>query len=142
MNIYCKFHHHFKDILVCKLSCPRERKCKEFKDLYQEKGREIRWYVYKYMQKYPDKQYTIYLVPRKGRIQTMKQYVCIREGNIQILSEEEIVQRTKQGEFFQSYFEVGREMEIMIKLAPKQTASTGAGTSKKKSNAKSSDQKS
>ncbi|MDX9702795.1 MAG: hypothetical protein RBU23_07110 [Candidatus Auribacterota bacterium] len=72
----------------------------------------------------------------------MKQYVCIREGNIQILSEEEIVQRTKQGEFFQSYFEVGREMEIMIKLAPKQTASTGAGTSKKKSNAKSSDQKS
>ncbi len=62
----------------------------------------------------------------------MKQYVCIREGNVQILNEEEIVERTKQGEFFQTYFEVGREMEIQIKLAPKKIA--GATTAKKKAN--------
>gem|GEM_PF-2107569 len=49
----------------------------------------------------------------------MKQFVCMREGQIQILSEEEIVERIKKGEFFQTYFEVGREMELLIKLAPK-----------------------
>lgn len=140
MNIYCKFHHHFKDVLVCKLSCPREGKCKEFCELYQEKGREIRWYVYKYMQKYPDKNYKIYLVPKKGRKPTMKRYVCIKEGTIEMLSEEEIIERTKNGEFFQEYFEVGREMEIMIKLSPKK--STSSSSSKKKSSSKASDQKS
>ena len=134
MNIYCKRYNHFKDILVCKLSCPYERKCKEFQQLYLDKGREIRWFVYKYMQKYPDKNYKIYLVPKKGRKPTMKQYVCIREGNVQILNEEEIVERTKQGEFFQTYFEVGREMEIQIKLAPKKV--DGVGASKKKSSSK------
>lgn len=49
----------------------------------------------------------------------MKQFVCIREGQIQILNEEEIVERVKKGEFFQTYFEIGREMELVIKLAPK-----------------------
>lgn len=51
----------------------------------------------------------------------MKQYICMREGNIELLTEEELVAKTKKGEFFQSYFEVGREMEISIKLVPKKT---------------------
>ena len=119
MNIYCQFNHHFKDVLVCKLTCPREFKCPEFQKLYDEKGREIRWLLFKYMEKYPDKEYKIMLIPKKGRKPTMKQYICIREGNIELLKEEELVEKTKNGEFFQSYFEVGREMEISIKLVPK-----------------------
>ncbi len=121
MNIYCKFNNHHKDILVCKLICPRELYCREFQELCEKKDREIRWILYQYMQKYPDKDYHIYLLPKKekGRIPQMKQFVCMREGQIQILSEEEIVERIKKGEFFQTYFEVGREMELLIKLAPK-----------------------
>jgi hypothetical protein len=119
MNIYCKFHNHHKDVLICKLICPRELQCKEFQELCQQKDREIRWLMFQYMLKYPDKPYKISFVPKKGRKPEMKQFICIREGQIQILSEEDLIGKIKNGEFYQTYFEVGREMDLLIKLVPK-----------------------
>jgi hypothetical protein len=74
------------------------------------------------MQKYPDKEYKIYLVPKRGRTPTMKQYICIKEGSVVILTEDEISEKTRAGEFFQQYYELGREMELMIKLVPRKEA--------------------
>ncbi len=121
MNIYCPLYNHFKDVVVCKFSCPRERKCKAFEEKYQTQGREIRWELLKYMKKYPDKNYQIYLIPKKGRKPAMKQFICIKDDHIEILNEEQITEKTKNGEFYKSYFEVGREMELMIKLVAKKT---------------------
>ncbi len=122
MNIYCKFNNHYKDILVCKFSCPRELKCPEFQKKYEEEGRQIRWNLFQYMQKHPDKNYKISLVPKKGRKTQMKKYVCMREGQVEILTDEQITEKTKAGEFFKEYFELGKEMELVIKLLPKKNA--------------------
>ncbi|MEW6536057.1 MAG: hypothetical protein AB1454_10610 [Candidatus Auribacterota bacterium] len=52
----------------------------------------------------------------------MKQYICIKEGSVVILTEDEISEKTRAGEFFQQYYELGREMELMIKLVPRKEA--------------------
>jgi len=52
----------------------------------------------------------------------MKKYVCMREGQVEILTDEQITEKTKVGEFFKEYFELGKEMELVIKLLPKKTA--------------------
>lgn len=64
----------------------------------------------------------------------MKQYVCIKEGTIEILNEDQIGEKTRNGEFYQTYFELGREMQLMIKLIPKKDTPV---SSKKKSESKS-----
>lgn len=56
----------------------------------------------------------------------MKQFICMKENHIEILTEEQITERTKGGVFFQQYYEIGREMELMIKLVPKKADETAA----------------
>ena len=49
----------------------------------------------------------------------MKQYVCVTDGKTEILSEEQITEKVKAGQFYQQYYEIGKEMELVIKLIPK-----------------------
>lgn len=119
MNIFCPFYHHFKDTLFCKLKCNRELICAPFQTLQQEKGREIRWNLFQYIQKFPDKKYKVFLIPKPEGRTVMKNYVCIKENQIDILSEEQITEKVKAGEFYKEYFEIGKEMELVIKLIAK-----------------------
>ncbi|MCB9637667.1 MAG: hypothetical protein H6728_17590 [Myxococcales bacterium] len=49
----------------------------------------------------------------------MKRYACIVEDQIQIKTEEEITEHLLGGgEMFEQIIELGREMEIQIKLVP------------------------
>ncbi len=49
----------------------------------------------------------------------MKKYACItKEGKIEILTEEQILQFLLQGVLFEEIYELGKKMEIQIKLVP------------------------
>lgn len=48
----------------------------------------------------------------------MKRYVCIREEQVLLLFEEEITQHLLKGQMFDEIFELGREMELQIRLVP------------------------
>ncbi len=52
----------------------------------------------------------------------MKRYVCVREEQILLLSNEEITQHLLKGQMFDEIFEVGREMELQIRLVPSKSA--------------------
>ena len=53
----------------------------------------------------------------------MKRYACIAKEQIQLLTEEEITAHLlRGGEMFESIIELGREMEIQIKLIPSRNA--------------------
>lgn len=48
----------------------------------------------------------------------MKRFVCVREEQILLLGEEEIMEHLLQGHIFDEIFELGREMELQIRLVP------------------------
>ena len=48
----------------------------------------------------------------------MKQYVCIREEQILVLTEEEIRDHLFKGVMFEDIYELGRGMELQIRLVP------------------------
>lgn len=48
----------------------------------------------------------------------MKRFVCIREDEIALLTEEEITKKLLEGTMFDEIFELGRGMELQIRLVP------------------------
>lgn len=57
----------------------------------------------------------------------MKQFACIIDEKVTVLNEEEVTEHILQGERFEHIFELGREMEIQIRLVPtKKTAAKKA----------------
>ena len=52
----------------------------------------------------------------------MKRFVCIREDEIALLTEEEITQKLLEGTMFDDIFELGRGMELQIRLVPSKKA--------------------
>lgn len=48
----------------------------------------------------------------------MKRYVCVRNDEVLLLEETEIIQHLLKGAMFDEIFEVGKEMELQIRLVP------------------------
>lgn len=119
------------------MSCPYTFRCKQFKQWKEEDGNEsaLRQRVMDYITKHPHHPYELHLTPlaRKNNAKTkdneMKRYVCISDNEITLLNEEEITTQLLQGTMFDEIFELGRAMELQIRLVPaKKTKKTKSQT--------------
>lgn len=125
MQIHCKTYGHWKNVLVCSMSCPHTERCKQFGRWRQEHSAELFQIVLEYILSHPHHEYEILFLPRsRQQEKKMKQYACVREGQVEILTEEDITTQTLQGTVFEQIFELGKEMEIQIRLVNKKTTST------------------
>jgi len=130
MRIDCQTYGHWKDLLICAMSCPYTHRCKQFKRWKEdEDNQEALWArVMNYITKHPHHPYELILTPsstkqrRNTEDNAMKRFVCIQEDDISLLTEEEITQQLLQGTMFDEIFELGRAMELQIRLVPSKKA--------------------
>ena len=125
MRIDCQTYGHWKDLLICSMSCPYTFRCKQFKKWKEdEENQAALWErVMNYITKHPHHPYELILTPigkpqRNTKDNAMKRFVCIQEDDIRLLNEEEITQQLLQGTMFDEIFELGRPMELQIRLVP------------------------
>ena len=137
MRIDCQIYGHWKDLLICAMSCPHTHRCKQFKEWYSDESRRQRlWqHVLTYIQAHPKHSYELIFTPttysRKEEKSKMKQYVCIREEQILVLTEEEIKEHLFDGVMFEDIYELGKGMEIQIRLVPSKKTNVGNGEKEK-----------
>ena len=136
MRLYCDHYGHWKNILVCALSCRRTDRCRQFALSLERRPSSIRELVYEYVRAHPYHDYSVKLVPvRRGRKKreevTVKKFVCISQDKAEILTEDEVAARALEGEVYDQMYEVGREMELQIRLVPKKSKAAEAPTPKK-----------
>jgi len=123
MRLHCNTFGHWKDVLICSMSCPYTQRCKQFTRWREEDEHEtLLWQrIINYMQDHPHNNYELIMTPmtsNKKKENVVKQYVCIQENQSQVLTEEEITENLLQGVKFEEIFEIGREMEVQIRLVP------------------------
>jgi hypothetical protein len=123
MRIDCQTYGHWKDLLICAMSCPYTFRCKQFAKWKEDEDNLIALNerVMAYVTKYPHHPYELVFIPikqKKTKDNVMKQFVCMRDGEIALLTEEEITQRLLEGTMFDEIFELGRGMELQIRLVP------------------------
>jgi len=124
MRIDCQIYGHWKDLLICAMSCPQTHRCKQFKEWRsnESKSKHLWQHVLAYIQEHPKHSYKLTFTPttqsRKKEKSKMKQYVCIREEQILVLTEEEIRDHLFKGVMFEDIYELGRGMELQIRLVP------------------------
>jgi hypothetical protein len=121
IGIHCQTYGHWKDILVCAMSCPHNQRCKQF-SAWREDNEEVLWKrVLSYLRAHPEHPYRLDFHPIPSTLweDHMKRYACLFGETIQIKTEEEITEHLLSGgEMFEQIIELGREMEIQIKLVP------------------------
>ena len=123
MRLHCNTFGHWKDILICSMSCPYTERCKQFQKWQEEGDNKVQMWnrIMDYLRKHPNNAYELLLNPiasKKTREKVVKRYVCSRDDEIKILDEEEITQHLLDGVMFDEIFELGREMEVQIRLVP------------------------
>ncbi|TNE47927.1 MAG: hypothetical protein EP343_17775 [Deltaproteobacteria bacterium] len=65
----------------------------------------------------------------------MKRYVCVREDEVLLLEEDEIIQHLLKGAMFDEIFELGKAMELQIRLVPSKNKNTSSKASTKETTA-------
>lgn len=122
MRLHCNTYGHWKDILICSMSCPYTQRCKQFRGWREEEGNEeILWKrILGYLRAHPNNAYELLLTPMasKQREKALKRYACVNEDQILLLTEEEITQHLLEGIMFEEIIELGRTMEVQIRLVP------------------------
>lgn len=118
-GFFCKLKDdRWQDILVCEMRCDLVHRCKQFPPWRKENEAFLWQKILAQLQKFPTALYYLHIFPKAQKEAQVKQYACLREGRIVLLTEEEIKQHLLRGEMFEQIFEIGREMEIQIKLVP------------------------
>ncbi len=123
MRLHCDTFGHWKDVLICGMSCPHTDRCKQFKKWREEGDNEqFLWQrIVDYMKAHPENSYHLILNPKvtqKKKESIVKRYICIREEDVEVLTEEQIKEKLLEGIKFDEIFEMGREMEVQIRLVP------------------------
>lgn len=122
MRIHCHKFGHWKDTLICSMSCPHTFRCKQFAKWRKENEEALQKRIMEHVKAHPDKGYEILFIPIKTKKRevsmSIKRYACIQEDSVAVLTEEEITQQLIEGEAYDEIFELGRKMEIQIRLVP------------------------
>ena len=122
MRLHCDIYGQWKHTLTCAMSCPHTYRCKQFAEFRRDTDNEetLQESIRNHIKAYPNNPYHVLLIPvsTKAREKKVKRYACIREEKVVIITEAEITERVLGGERFDDIFEVGRQMEIQIRLVP------------------------
>lgn len=134
LKLYCNRYAHFKDPLVCSVTCPYRTRCQDFALFYDERRGEVDSLVADYFAARAE------APPRKGALVTtiaptemrtllrleVKQempeasYIWIgKEDQAELLDMAEIIRRAERGAKAKHIYKIAQEMELRFQLVPR-----------------------
>lgn len=136
LKLYCNRFVHFKDSLVCSVSCPYRARCNDFALFYDEHREEIDKQVKEYYAKHSKAQTEFHSVATPvslrelirlevKKIMADNTFVWIgKDDHAEVLTLEEILRRAEKGTKAKTIFKVAQEMELKFQLVPRKRIET------------------
>jgi len=137
LKLYCNRFVHFKDPLVCSVSCQYRERCNDFALFYDEHREEIDREVKEYYAKHnqpPTKSFTLVATPvalrelirlEVKKIMADNNFIWIsKDGQAELLTLEEILKRAEDGAKAKKIYKVSQEMELKFQLVPRKRIET------------------
>ena len=136
LRLYCNRYTHFKDPLVCSVSCPYRTRCGDFALFYDEHRVEIDQLVAEYFasraedrRPRPQRAILSSFEPTEMRallrLEVKREmaeaaYIWIgKEDQAELLEHEEIIRRAERGMKAKAIYKVSQEMELRFQLVPR-----------------------
>jgi hypothetical protein len=138
LKLYCNRYAHFKDALVCSVSCVYRTRCRDFALFYDEHRAEVDALVGDYyagrgaQQQQPvralpviapvaqavDVRELIRLEVKREMAEAMFMWID-KDGRAELLEQEEILRRAARGQKPVTIYKVAQEMELRFQLVPR-----------------------
>ena len=144
LRLYCNRYGHFKDALVCSVSCAYRTRCHDFALFYDERRAEVDALVGDY---YEDRRAQaeapasparrdaalVHIAP-VARPEALRKLISLevlremaesvyiwvdKEDRAELLSTGEVLRRAERGQKAKSIYQVSREMELRYQLVPR-----------------------
>lgn len=135
LKLYCNRYAHFKDAIVCSVSCPYRTRCQDFALFYDENREGVDTLVEDYFVARND-------APQRRRLpvlaatsatgmrelirlevkreMTEAAYIWIgKDDQAELLELEEIIRRAERGAKAKNIYKVAQEMELRYQLVPR-----------------------
>jgi hypothetical protein len=135
LKLYCNRFAHFKDALVCSVSCPYRTRCQDFALFYDENRGAVDLLVEDYFagrtnaqqQKRPLSTAATAAVEMREliRLEVKREmaeasYIWIgKDDQAELLGLEEIIRRAERGAKAKNIYKVAQEMELRYQLVPR-----------------------
>ena len=133
LKLYCNRFAHFKDPLVCSVTCPYRTRCQDFALFYDEYREDVETLVAEYFATHIDvPQRPRALAPAAAielrallRLEVKREmpeasYIWIgKDDQAELLGLEEIIRRAERGAKAKHIYKVAQEMELRFQLVPR-----------------------
>ena len=133
LKLYCNRFAHFKDALVCSVSCPYRTRCQDFALFYDKNRESVDRLVEDYFAARLDApQRSLALVSTAQvemreliRLEVKREmaeasYIWIgKDDQAELLGLEEIIRRAERGAKAKNIYKVAQEMELRYQLVPR-----------------------
>lgn len=135
LRVYCNRYTHFKDPLVCAVTCPYRTRCRDFALFYDEHRNEVDTLVEGYFsarKNAPLKTRALVTEANTAEVrralirlevkQVMAEamYIWIgKEDQAELLEHEEVIRRAERGSKAKAIYKVSQEMELRYQLVPR-----------------------
>jgi hypothetical protein len=134
LKLYCSRYAHFKDTLVCSVTCPYRTRCQEFALFYDANREGVDARVAEY---YAARSTAVkrprQLVSAASAVEMSKllrlevkremaeaMYIWIgKEDQAELLELDEVIRRAERGSKAKSIYKVAQEMELRFQLVPR-----------------------
>lgn len=134
MKLYCNRYTHFKDSLVCAVTCQFRKRCPDFALFYAEHHESINARVLSYYAKNgkPARQLTLYgqetpptalrelytLEVKRDMAENITFIWIDAEDKAEVLDMDDLLRRAERGDKPKHIFRVAQEMELRFQLVP------------------------
>ncbi|HYG82866.1 MAG TPA: hypothetical protein VD861_20890, partial [Pyrinomonadaceae bacterium] len=139
LKLYCNRYAHFKDAIVCSVSCPYRTRCRDFAIFYDENRAGVDALVEDYFaarnDAAPRRQEERPRAPRLNhaavglreliRLEVKREmqeavYIWIgKDDQAELLELDEIIRRAERGAKAKNIYKVAQEMELRYQLVPR-----------------------
>ncbi|MCA1594685.1 MAG: hypothetical protein LC754_19055 [Acidobacteria bacterium] len=137
LKLYCNRYAHFKDALVCSVSCVYRTRCHDFALFYDEHRGDVDARVADYYATRRERQdltnarVTIPAIARPNDLRSLIRlevkremaaafYIWIdKEDHAELLETEEVIRRAERGSKAKHIYKVSQEMELRFQLVPR-----------------------
>lgn len=131
LKLYCNRYLHFKDPLVCSVTCPYRTRCDDFALFYdkhrEEIDRDVKEYYAKHNQPQTFSNSVVTPVSLRElislevkKVMANNTFIWInKDGQSEVLTLEEILRRAEDGLKAKKIYKIAQEMELKFQLVPR-----------------------
>jgi hypothetical protein len=133
LKLYCNRYAHFKDTLVCSVSCPYRTRCQEFALFYDANregvdARVAEYYAARSSATKPARQLVSATAVEMGQLLRLEvkrempeaMFIWIgKDDQAELLELDEVIRRAERGSKAKSIYKVSQEMELRFQLVPR-----------------------